>query len=143
MVDSATETIVTEKTEIVRVDPKSEPRTLRAEKPAGELAGAPWNVRSVAEKRSDDHRADNSSGRGEKYRPVKLVQLSSASHGVRAYIAMAEDATQTAVDLLGRNMPTPPALRHRKNPTRAPGTAPQHRRESSRRTPLPSGPTVC
>ncbi|MGW4091303.1 hypothetical protein [Nocardia sp. NPDC004750] len=40
--------------------------------------------------------------------PIHLHCPPGASEGLRAFIAMAETAIQTAVDLLGRGMPTPP-----------------------------------
>ncbi|MFI5715852.1 hypothetical protein [Nocardia sp. NPDC051750] len=43
-----------------------------------------------------------------KYWEVDLVRPPGGSEGLISYIAMAEAAIQTAVDLLGRGMPTPP-----------------------------------
>ncbi|WP_157111795.1 hypothetical protein [Nocardia beijingensis] len=46
--------------------------------------------------------------KGKHFWVVKLHCPPGASEGLRAYIAMAETAIQTAVDLLGRGMTTPP-----------------------------------
>lgn len=54
---------------------------------------------------TDEKKGD---GTGQKYWGVKLVRPAGASGAVTAYIAMGEAAIQTAVDLLGRGMPTPP-----------------------------------
>ncbi|WP_139347990.1 hypothetical protein [Nocardia donostiensis] len=51
--------------------------------------------------------AATGAGTGE-YWTVELVRPEGASEGVLAYIALAETVIQTAVDLLGRGMPSPP-----------------------------------
>ncbi|WP_157224331.1 hypothetical protein [Nocardia paucivorans] len=68
--------------------------------------------------RGDDKKGDHEKGEkkgdekgdgvGEKYWTIKLVHPPGAAPAVTAYIALAEAAIQTAVDLLGRGMPTPP-----------------------------------
>ncbi|MFC8529442.1 hypothetical protein [Nocardia sp. NPDC057227] len=45
---------------------------------------------------------------GKNYWPVKLVRPPGGSPGLLAFVALAEIAIQTAVDLLGRGMPKPP-----------------------------------
>ncbi|WP_345497754.1 hypothetical protein [Nocardia callitridis] len=45
---------------------------------------------------------------GKNFWTVELVRPQGASTGLRSFVGMAEAAIQTAVDLLGRGMPTPP-----------------------------------
>ncbi|MFC3963077.1 hypothetical protein [Nocardia jiangsuensis] len=45
---------------------------------------------------------------GKNYWPVRLVRPPGGSPGLLAFVALAEVAIQTAVDLLGRGMPKPP-----------------------------------